>query len=86
MADFAPPFKSFYITQKLVKRVSRNFVTFPKIYLATFIQKKIEKFRISEPLRGQRSAAGIFKKLKALNISVIIYHWKVFSSLISKKA
>ena len=36
-----PSFKIFYITQKLAKLVSRNFVTF-------------EKFAISEPLKGQR--------------------------------
>ena len=53
-----------------------------KIYLATFKQKYFEKCFISEPLRGKRSAAGIFKKLEALNISVIINHWKVFSSLV----
>ena len=34
----APLFKLFYITQKLAKLVSRNFVTFPKNYLTTFIQ------------------------------------------------
>ena len=62
-----------------------NFVTFPKIYLATFIQKKKEN-RIIDPLKGQRSADGIFKKLKTLDISLItIYRWKVFSSLISRK-
>ena len=36
-----PSFKIFYITQKLAKLVSRNFVTF-------------EKFAISKPLKGQR--------------------------------
>ena len=30
-------FKLFYITQKLAKLVSQNFLTFPKINLATFI-------------------------------------------------
>ena len=34
---------------------------------------------------GQRLAAGILKKSKALDISLIIYHWKAFSSLILKK-
>ena len=63
-ADSATPsaFKLFYIDQKIAKLVHRNFVTFLKICLATFIPKNFEKFRISEPLRGQRSAAGIFKK------------------------
>ena len=45
------------------KLVSRNFVTFVKIYLAAFT----EKFRISEPLRCERSAASIFKKWKTLD-------------------
>ena len=49
------------------------------------MQKKFGNFRISETIRGQRSSAGIFKRLKALDISLIVYHWKVFSSLISKK-
>lgn len=61
---------------------SQNFVTFAKIYMAIFIQKKNS---ISEPLRVQRSAAGIFKKLKALDMSLIIYHRKVFTSQIIKK-
>ena len=30
-------------------------------------------------------APGIFKKLKALDISLIIYHWEVLSSLIFNK-
>ena len=71
-----PPFKLFYIAQKLAKLVSRNFVTFPKMYLATCI---------SEPFRGQGLAAGTLKKLKALDTLIIIYHWKVFSSLILRK-
>ena len=63
-----------------------NFVTFPKIYLATFIQKKKKENHIIYPLKAQRSADGIFKKLKTLDISLItIYRWKVFSSLISRK-
>ena len=64
-----------------------NFVTFPKIYLATFIQKKKKKEnRIIDRLKDQRPADGIFKKLKTMDISLItIYHWKVFSSLISRK-
>ena len=57
-------------------------MTFAKIYMAIFIQKKIS---ISEPLRVQRSAAGIFKKLKALDMSLVIYHRKVFTSQIIKK-
>ena len=56
-------------------------MTFPKIYLATFIQNFFETFRIG----SQWSAAGIFRKLKALDISLIIYHWKVFSSLVWEK-
>ena len=77
-------FRLFYINQKLAKLVSRDFVTFPKIYLAIFIQNN-ENVRIIEPPRGQRSAAYIFKKLKALDISLVMYYWKVFSSLITKK-
>ena len=73
----SPPLKLFYITQKLVNLVRQNFVTFPKIYLATFIQNHFELVCISESLRGQRSAPGIFKKLKALDISLVVY-WKVF--------
>ena len=73
-----PSFKPFYITQKLAKLKSRNFVTFPKICPVTFIQKHFEQFCISEPLRVQRSAVGIFKNLKALDVSLIVYHWKVF--------
>ena len=53
--------------------------------MATFIEKLFEKLRMSESLKGQRSAASIFKILKALDITVTIYHWKVFSSLMSKK-
>lgn len=34
---------------------------------------------------GQRLAAGILKKSKALDISLIIYHWKAFFSQIFKK-
>ena len=45
----------FYMTQKLAKLKSQSFVTFPNIYA-----KKIEKLYLSEPLRGQRSAAGNF--------------------------
>ena len=51
----------------------RSFVTFPKISLATFIQKSFEKFRISQPLSCQMSAAGIFIKLKALDISLTCF-------------
>ena len=53
-------------------------MTFPEIYQATFIQK-------IGGLSAQRSAAGIFKKWKALDISLIIYHCKVFASLTSRK-
>ena len=48
-------------------------------------KKVFKKFHISEPLSGQRSAAGIFIKLKALDISLIMCYWKVFYSLISIK-
>ena len=47
--------------------------------------KNFEKFCISEILSCQRSAAGIFKNLEAMGISLIIYHWKVFFLLISKE-
>ena len=83
--DPSSHFNFFYFTQKVVKLVNQNFVTFPKIYLATFIINNFEKFCINEAFRGQRSAADIFKKLKALDILLVIYHWKVFSSLIKKK-
>ena len=53
--------------------------------MAIFIQKHFVKFDISESLRGQRQATGIFNRLKALDTLPIIYHWKVFFSLISKK-
>ena len=55
------------------------------MYLAAFIQKDLEKFCISEPLRGQRSAAGIFEKLDALDISLMMYQLEIFS-WIPKKA
>ena len=41
--DSVPRLKLVHITQNLAKLVSRNFVTFPKIYLTTFIQKKEKK-------------------------------------------
>ena len=62
-----------------------KFNDFPLNLSGNIYQQIFEKFCISEHLRGQRSAAGIFKKLKALDISLIIYQWKIFSSLISKK-
>ena len=79
------PLFKIYITKKWVKLVSQSKWLLIKIYLATFIQKSLEIFCISESLRGHRLAAGIFRKLKALDISLILYHWKVFSSLISRK-
>ena len=45
--------------------------------------KKKKKISISEPLRGQ--GAGIFEYVKALDISLIVYHWRAFSSLIWKR-
>ena len=39
----------------------------------------------SNTLRDQRSAAGIFKKFKAVDISLIIYQWKAFSFADFKK-
>ena len=59
--------------QTILHYSETSYVTFRKIYLARFIQRKFEKFCISDPLKRHRSAAGIFKKLKALDISFIIY-------------
>ena len=41
-------------------------MSFPKIYRETFIPNIFEKFRISEAFSGQRSGAGILKRLKCI--------------------
>ena len=81
-----PPCQSFSITQKLGKLVSWNFVIFLKFTLATFIQK-IGKTspRLAQRSKWVKGQHGVFQKLKSLDISLIIYHQKVFPSLISKK-
>ena len=62
---------------------SRNFVIFLKfIWQHT---KFFEKSCISETLRGQRSESGIFTKSKAVDISLMICHGKVFPLLFSKR-
>ena len=44
-------------------------MSFPKIYRETFISNIFEKFRMSEAFSGQRSAAGILKRLKCIFIT-----------------
>ena len=65
-----PPFQTCLHCSENSEASKSKQVTVLKIYLTTFTQKGFENFHISELLRGQRSAAGIFTKLKALDISL----------------
>ena len=83
----SPSFQTFLNYSETSEISKTKFLWLSLKFIRQHLYKKLfEKFRISNPLRGQSSAAGIFKILKVLNISLTIYHWKVFSSLISKEA
>ena len=73
------PLKLFYTAQKLAKQVNRSFVTFSKIFLPKFIKPFFWKILHHWAPQGSTVSSWYFQKL-----GKFIYHWKVFSSLISK--